>query len=183
MNFPAFKNKKEVAEFLAKGYRESGCYALSNVNIPKLATWANTFYECLRYPVQPKIDVLWYDPSKDELNGIRIEYFREIPWTDELIPPYYYAGVGEALAMLNYGLDYAWLFHVFDGNMNKQAAELASNSAAKILTFTPIAYMAIIHNEAKMLTAKVYNPALEKNIELRKSKEALIEGLKRSAPT
>lgn len=193
MTLPAFRNKKEVAEFLAKGYIESDCYALSNVNVSKLTARAETFYESYRYPLQPNIDVLWYDPSTDELNGIVVKYFREIPWTDglkmqkpvekvsqpcQLIPSHYYAGISEALAMLNYGLDYSWLFQVFDDNVNNQLAELASNSAARVLVFTPIAYMVIIHSEAKMLTAKVYNPGLNENDQLKRLREALIEGLK-----
>ncbi len=193
MTLPAFRSKKEVAEFLAKRYMESDCYALSNVNVSKLTARVETFYESYRYPFQPNIDVLWYDPSTDELNGIAVKYFRGIPWTDrlkkqkpaekgsqpyQLIPSHYYAGISEAIALLNYGLDYSWLFQVFDDNVNNQLAELASNSAARILAFTPIAYMVIIHSEAKMLTAKVHNPCLNENDQLKRLRKVLIEGLK-----
>lgn len=188
MKFPAFKNKKEVARFLADGYRESGSLALADVNVLKLiADRASEFYMLLS---QPNIDVLWYDPDKDELNGIIVKYFRQkapLPahgsvegineLGDQLKPSKYYAGVGEALAVLNYGLDYSWLFHVFDDNVSEQLAEFAYNSALKVLSFTPIVYMVVVHSEAKMLTSKIFNPHLN-NDEMKKLRKIIIESLK-----
>ena len=190
MKFPAFSGRKEVAEFLARGYRESGSPALANVNVLKLIADKLPSRDIQALPLQPNMDVLWYEQSKDELNGVIVKYFRQSAetvtqnavktvgksLTCQLRPSKYYAGIGEALAILNYGVDYSWLFHVFDDNVSNQLAEFAYNSAAKLLSLTPIAYMVVVHAEAKMLTEKVSNPNLN-NDEMKRLRRIIIESL------
>lgn len=69
--------------------------------------------------MQPDIDVLWYDPEKEELNGVEVKCFRPTLHKEEIIltPKSYYVGLDEAVALLNYGVDHAWLFHVFDSKV------------------------------------------------------------------
>jgi hypothetical protein len=190
MKFPAFSSKKEVAEFLARGYRVSDSCALANVNILKLTGDRLPYPDIQRLPFQPNIDVLWYEQSKDELNGVIVKYFRQPAeavtqktvksvgksLTCQLRPSRYYAGIGDALAILNYGVDYSWLFHVFDDNVSNQLAEFTYDSAAKLLSLTPIAYMVVVHAEAKMLTEKVSNPNLKYD-EIKRLRKIIIESL------
>jgi hypothetical protein len=184
MKFPAFSGRKEVAEFLARGYSESGSIALANVNVLKLIADKLPSRDIQVLPLQPNIDVLWYDQKADELNGVIVRYFRQPAETVtrnafkscQLKPSRYYAGIGEALAILNYGVDYSWLFHVFDDNVCNQLAEFTYNSAAKLLSLTPIAYMVVVHAEAKMSTEKVSNPNL-KNDEVKRLRRIIIESL------
>jgi hypothetical protein len=77
MKFPAFSGRKEVAEFLARGYSESGSPVLANINVLKLIADKLPSRDIQVLPLQPNIDVLWYDQKADELNGVIVRYFRQ----------------------------------------------------------------------------------------------------------
>jgi len=111
---------REVVLDIVKYYRKSGCYAISNVSVSKLYSWG--VFEKPKYleehPMQPDIDVLWYDPKEDSLNGVEVKYLRITSKMEETLQPKsYYAGLDEAIALLNFGVDKAWLFRVFDPNV------------------------------------------------------------------
>jgi len=63
-----------------------------------------------------------------------------------LTPKSYYRGVDEALALLNYGVDHAWLIHIFDTGIWDLGEGYASWSL-KIIQYTPLGYLVIYVNE------------------------------------
>lgn len=69
----------------------------------------------IKHPLNPDIDILYW--SKDYsgepvLNAVEVKYFRY--GEKGLIRPPFYDGIGEAIVLCTYGVDYVHLWHFFD---------------------------------------------------------------------
>ena len=129
-----YANEDEVKrEYLAPKLTLEGFKVYVEVDLgPKLAMRG------VNGPGQPPIDILLYNPKDRRFHGIEVKYFRR-----EGGPESYYAGVDEALALLAYGVDYAYLYHIFDPNLKDENCMRQANFTLKILKATPCGYRAI----------------------------------------
>jgi hypothetical protein len=84
-------------------------------------------------PSQPPIDILLYYPQDKRFYGVEVKYFRS-----EGGPENYYAGINEALSLLTYGVDYAYLYHVFDPSLKDEACRRQVGFTLKVLKITPM---------------------------------------------
>jgi hypothetical protein len=183
-----FQNETEIVNYLVEGYRKNGDYAVGRVNVAMLFKWGcNEVLKSIYHPMQPDIDILWYDLKEDILTGIEVKYFRPtkmktkskdkellgINYEIQIYPKSYYVGVDEAVALLNYGVDHAFLFHVFATDKYSRWTEWLKSP----LELTPIGYMVVIGSEAYELSKPMRNPLL-KDDNLRKLRNCLIKGLK-----
>ncbi|MEM0094117.1 MAG: hypothetical protein QW753_07105 [Thermofilum sp.] len=99
----------------------------------------------------PDIDVLL---ETSELIGYEVKYFP----TRETVKAH--EGVGEALAILLYGLDKAYLVHVFDSGLSGKYQE-ATAQATKLVSLLPIGYLYCIgRTELKAVKEPRTNPFL-----------------------
>ena len=160
----SYSNEREVILDIVKYYRSGGCYAISNVSVSKLYGWG--VFERPKYleehPMQPDIDVLWYDPKEDSLNGVEVKYFRVTSKMERTLQPKsYYAGLDEAIALLNFGVDKAWLFHVFDRNVPVNLALNYTKYMKKLAEMTMIGYISVIGETAELQSPPAANPLLE----------------------
>jgi len=186
-------SERDVCRALAMDYRRDGWYAVSHVNLPRLSTWrCFDLLKQIGHPGQPEIDVLAYNPKRDTLHGIEVKYFRygkvktvvktafneEIP-VHEVKPKSYYEGIDEAHALLNFGVDFAWLCHVFDKNVSSTFVKKYSKWTSKILRCTYIGYLVITLPDPviRKLCEPERNPLLEER-ELRTLRTCLIRALK-----
>jgi len=140
--------KEVVREYLVPKLTLEGFRAYAEVGLaPKLAM------RNLNSPGQPPIDILLYNPKDRRFHGIEVKYFR-----CEGGPENYYAGIDEALALLAYGVDYTYLYHIFDPNLKDENCIRQANFTLKILKTTPCGYRALkicsttdyIHKPAKL---------------------------------
>lgn len=147
-----FRDESEAHEFIAWHFRERG-------KVHK------------RRRVQglglPDIDVL---VEAGELVGYEVKYFP----TREAVKPY--EGVGEALALLLYGVDRAYLLHVFDSGIGGEAGR-ARNQVGKLVGLLPIGYAYCIgRGELRVVKEACANPFLG-DPEVRRARERLLEAL------
>lgn len=110
-----FRDESEAHEFIAWHLGELG-RTYKRRRIPGLGL--------------PDIDVLL---EAEEIVGYEVKYF---PNKDTAKP---YEGIGEALAILLYGLDSSYLVHVFDSSIEREAERVRSQ-ALKLVGFLPVGY-------------------------------------------
>ncbi|MEM0225963.1 MAG: hypothetical protein QXP94_06990 [Thermofilaceae archaeon] len=91
----------------------------------------------------PDIDILL---EAGELIGYEVKYF---PVRESLKA---HEGVGETLAILLYGLDKAYLVHVFDSGLGSKYQEAVAQTA-KLVSLLPIGYLYCI-GRAELKTVK-----------------------------
>ena len=109
---------------------------------------------------------------------MKTAFNEEIP-VYEVKPKSYYEGIDEAHALLNFGVDFAWLCHVFDKNVSSTFVEKYSKWTSKILRCTYIGYLVITlpSSAIRKLCEPERNPLLEES-ELRTLRTCLIRALK-----
>lgn len=82
----------------------------------------------LKNPLQPDIDLLYCQKEgyklQSPLSGVEIKLFSKTSGYDNIVPRTsswagYYAGLDEAIALLNFGLDYVYLWHLFVFPLNQ----------------------------------------------------------------
>ncbi len=164
------------------------------------------------HPLQPQIDILCYDTAKDCLHAIEVKYYRYTGLKDsnyakilavmfekgyidgeylnqhisnilQTTPRTYYAGIDESLALLNYGVDYAWLYHVIEIPPKWiNWTEWVKN----IIDSTPVGYKTLMYTDEKFTKDTIMknadpNPILgsssPESEKLEKIRKALIENL------
>jgi len=109
----------EVRVFICHCLIEKGLRTRDKVNpwktLRNLARKGSDFLHIVaeveqRHPLQPDIDILFYDNREKCLHAVELKYFAPYKGRTRLS---YYEGIDEALALLLYGVDYAHLWHFF----------------------------------------------------------------------
>jgi hypothetical protein len=107
----------------------------------------------LKNPLQPDIDLLYCQKDgyklQTPLSGVEIKLFSKTSGYDKIVPRTsswagYYAGLDEAIALLNFGLDYVYLWHLFvfpSNQFEKLSKKYGSDFAKKIIFDTKVAYI------------------------------------------
>jgi hypothetical protein len=135
-----------LAEILGEYNKE--LWFKSRVNLWELAEVEKNPVEVLRKyasPLQPDIDLLYCNRTNKNglsspLVGIEIKLFSNYTGYGRIIPKTtswtgYYAGLDEAIALLNYGLDYVYLWHIFViplDTLSKQVEKYGINFTSRI---------------------------------------------------
>ncbi len=69
-----FSSEKEVVDYLFKGYKEGGCYVAKHVSVPTFYKWEIAdLLKHIDHPMQPEIDILFYDPETDKLHAVEVK--------------------------------------------------------------------------------------------------------------
>jgi len=179
-----FSSEKEVVDYLFKGYKEGGCYVAKHVSVPTFYKWGIAdLLKHIDHPMQPEIDILFYNPETDKLHAVEVKYFRltmrkvrsktvrmlGINEEPVVTPKSYYVGIDEAMALLSYGVDFAWLFHV--GLPPEKGMWMK-----RILEMTPIGYMTI-NEDVDVFKEPMENPLIAMQ-QMKELREKLISCLK-----
>jgi len=96
----------------------------------------------IKHPFHPDIDILFW-PKKysgePDIHGVEVKYFR---LKESIVYPNIYEGLGEAMMLLTYGLNYSCLWHLFDPEIPSEIVsryrDLTQNLVAD--TNSPINY-------------------------------------------
>jgi len=112
---PAFKDEIELAQYLGDTLRPNFKEVYANVNLA-----SHKFYDDWEKwwdknvpPAQPQIDLLFVS-SDLRLLAVELKYYRLKKGSVNLP---YYSGVGEALALLKFGVTCVSLWHFFDSEI------------------------------------------------------------------
>lgn len=148
-----FRDESEVQEFIAQCFGELG-RVYKRRRVQRLGL--------------PDIDILL---EAGELVGYEVKYFP----SKEAAKPY--EGVGEALAILLYGLDKSYLVHVFDSSIGDEMEKVRDQSL-KLVGLLPIGYVYCVgRSRPKVAKEAEANPFLS-NLDVKLARERLLGILK-----
>jgi len=88
----------------------------------------------ISHPLSPDIDILYWKKDysgEPVLNAVEIKYFRYDK--NRLICPALYDGIGEALLLCTYGVDYVHLWHFFDPEIPNEIYSNYKNTIESIM--------------------------------------------------
>lgn len=98
----------------------------------------------IKHPFHPDIDVLpWAKQyaGKPDIMASEVKYFR---LREGAVYPNIYEGLGEALMLLTYGVDYVSLWHLFDPEIPSETVsryrDLTQSLVTEAYTYSPINY-------------------------------------------
>jgi hypothetical protein len=96
----------------------------------------------MKHPFHPDIDVLYWSKKyigEPLIYASEVKYFR---LKDDSVYPNIYTGLGEALMLLSFGVDYVSLWHLFDPEIPSETVSRYRDLTQSLVTdtFSPINY-------------------------------------------
>jgi hypothetical protein len=89
----------------------------------------------IEHPLNPDIDILYWDKNytgEPILNAVEVKYFRYDK--SKMIRPSIYDGIGEAVLLCTYGVDYVHLWHFFDPEIPSNDFDKYKNTLESCMT-------------------------------------------------
>jgi hypothetical protein len=119
--------------------------------------------ESMKHPFHPDIDVLYWSKQytqEPQIFAAEVKYFR---LRDGNVYPTIYEGLGEAMMLLTFGLDYVSLWHLFDPEISSEVVSRYRDLTQNLITDTssPVNYRSWLLREIPETPMKEeQNPAL-----------------------
>jgi len=102
--------------------------------------------ESIKHPFHPDIDVLYWSrqyTQEPEIFAAEVKYFR---LKDGNVYPTIYEGLGEAMMLLTFGLNYVGLWHIFDPEIPSETVSRYRDLTQNLIndTSSPINYQSLL---------------------------------------
>lgn len=145
---PLMRSESQVIKKLLTPLLKDDYFAKTSVRVDrihsKLATEGALSQEeiSIQHPFHPDIDVLFWKKEysgEPVIRASEVKYFR---LKEGAMYPTIYEGLGEALMLLTYGLDYVYLWHLFDPEIPSETVSRYRDLTENLITGTnsPINY-------------------------------------------
>lgn len=100
----------------------------------------------IKHPFHPDIDVLFWDTEysgEPKITGVEVKYFR---LKNKDVYPNIYEGLGEAMMLLTFGLNYVCLWHLFDSEIPSETLSRYRDLTQNLISATnmPINYQSSV---------------------------------------
>lgn len=125
----------------------------------------------IKHPFHPDIDVLFWArkySGEPKIFASEVKYFR---LRNDIVYPAIYEGLGEAMMLLTFGLDFVCLWHIFDPEIPSETVSRYRDLTQNLVSdaYSPINYHSwllpeIPKESIQKLTSDSYAKLLDKNI-------------------
>lgn len=160
------KTRKEESLYnpLKDKLEERGYNVYTNINLASYkykAYWTKWFGKDIP-PLQPQIDLLLVKRDDFSVRAIEVKYFE---MQRKRLNQSYYEGIGEAIALMNFGFESVALWHCFDKNvplgmLNNYATHVANLIATLSLRLDYTCFQVVEENES-IFFKTLYTPGAQ----------------------